>query len=222
MNGILFKPWRIKAIADNPDMEWQFREVIKPQPVFDNGVWEYRTGKKYGVVGESTNTELVFRQLLIPFAKYKVGELVYIMEAYTWVTLAEKDPWKDRAIADGSFRRKPDGSPVTMRYKLDGYEAVFNWETPMFMPAWAARYTIRILGNEAQRVQEISWADCLAEGVIEKEGDNFYPSETSRLVYSVPQGAFIDIWDTTYPKYPWDRNPWVFKYSFKLEAKAES
>ena len=33
MKGILFKPWKTKAIAESsPDFEWQTRRVIKPQP----------------------------------------------------------------------------------------------------------------------------------------------------------------------------------------------
>ena len=37
MRGILFKPWKIKFIAEHPDMELQTRRVIKPQPKYQKG-----------------------------------------------------------------------------------------------------------------------------------------------------------------------------------------
>ena len=77
MNGILFKPWKIKAIAED-DREWQTRRVIKPQPC-DDTTFIYADGY----------CSLQAKNGYAPYAKsrYQVGEVVYIKEkALYWVS----------------------------------------------------------------------------------------------------------------------------------------
>ena len=95
----------------------------------------------------------------------QVGDRLWVRETFTWVTLGEKDPWKDRAIADGTFRRMPNGEPVKMCYKADGYEIGSRWYPSIHMPRWASRITLEITKVRAERVQEITEVDAKAEGL---------------------------------------------------------
>ena len=204
MNGILMKPWKVEAIADNPDREWQTRRL--------SGLKEInKEPDKWSVVpaimGDgfdfyvTTNLSAVLR--IKP--RYKVGELVYIKEAY----YCPVSVW----IEDHC---EPDGRTF---YKLDN-PSLFSgyWKSPLFMPAWAARYFIRITGVEAQRLQEISIDDCKAEGI------HGYTLAKGCLSDNPPDQRwnFIELWDTINPKYPWNTNPWIFKYRFKLLDKKEA
>jgi hypothetical protein len=190
MKGILFKHWKIKAIAENPDREWQTRRVIKPQPIICKGVmrWEKNKGNRFVSINMDKHGDLA-----IPFARYQVGETVYIKEAYYPI-----------------FRNMAT-EPV-MCYKLDQRDpsCVKQWHSPMMMPEKYARHFIKILAIKAERLQEISWLDCLAEGIGEDKEGFFYDTH-----YSVPQGAFIELWDSINRDYQWDSNPFVFAYTFR-------
>jgi hypothetical protein len=148
--------------------------------------------------------------------RYHVGQTVYIKEAYTYVTLAEKDPWKDRAIADGSFRRMPNGEPVTMGYKMDGYEIPASWSSPLFMPEWAARHFVVITGVGIGRLQDITIGDCLREGCPDYLFSEYEESEIE-LSYP-PKINFVRLWNSLKPTYTWEDNPYVFVYKFKLKG----
>jgi len=196
MNGILIKSYLIpKIVAREKTVT---RRVIQIHP--DN--FSICKDHPHCFIWDFNNSHYIFKP------RYHVDEVVYVKETYTYVTLAEKDPWKDRAIADGSFRRKPDGSPVAMRYKLDGYEPA-KWETPLFMPAWAARYFIQITDVRPERLQDIWIKDAIAEGFsLDLNMQHFG-------TYKDPITKFTEAWDSINPDYPFDSNSWVFRYAFK-------
>jgi hypothetical protein len=222
MKGIVFKPDMIKAIIEG--RKTQTSRVINPkmiekchhcQHLFEEHDWgtynNPSTEYLPACLVENCNCES-----FIPQSRYQVGETVYIKEAFTYVTLAEKDHWKDRAIKDGSFRRKPDDSPVTVWYKLQGFEIGADWENPRTMPAWAARYFIMITNVRAERLQEITYNDCWAEGI-----DRDLP--TVRRVNDLineqitPKTYFKELGNKiNKPPYDWNSNPWAWVYGFKL------
>ncbi len=156
--------------------------------------------------------------------RYQVGEVVYI-----------KELWATESLYNWC---KPSEIPNTARifYLSDGHDyrfavgkwrsplfmfAVGKWRSPLFMPAWAARRFVQVTKIGIGRLQNISWEDCLLEGIKDKGGDNFYSPETPNLLYSVPQGAYAKLWDSVYPKYPWAINPWEFTYTLKLVPRPE-
>jgi hypothetical protein len=117
----------------------------------------------------------------------------------------------------------------------DGYEgARFNRRRPsIHMPRWASRITLEITDVRVQRVQEISEADALAEGVtrdyLPPDSDNFHPPGsygfvrhpgevgTQATIYRTPQDAFHSLWNSLNEKrgYGWDQNPWVWTITFQ-------
>jgi len=120
---------------------------------------------------------------------YHVGEVVYVKEA-----------WCESYY----------GEPIC--YKLDGGESPGPkgfWRSPLFMPARAARYFIQITDAKPQRLQEITEEDAEKEGLISQR---IYDCGTCRLKFKL-------LWDSINPRYPWESNPWVFVYSFKLVEK---
>jgi len=217
MKGILFKPDMIKAIVEGK--KTVTRRLISKQR--ESSECELMPGHdKDSIVWLFRHEAL--SEIISVKPRYQVGEVVYIKEAYTYVTLAEKDPWKDRAIADGSFRRMPNGDPVTVWFKLDGYEIGSRWETPMFMPAWAARYFIKIKDVRAERLQEISWKDTHAEGIL--RFDREHPDIDGGVGYNrgargLPMryesiAAYMDLWNSINKDYQWESNPWCWVYTF--------
>jgi hypothetical protein len=85
------------------------------------------------------------------------------------------------------------------------------------MPRWASRITLEVVNVRVERLQEISEADAIAEGV--------YTNEQALQKLGLPadtklQGTCVDkyriVWESINgKKYPWASNPWVWVVEFK-------
>jgi len=229
MKGILFKPWKIKAIADNPDREYQTRRVIKPQ--FRDWQGHYWYGKANGYHLQFNDYTL---EEIKKHSRYQVGEVVYIKEAWCAVkdgapgecVSTTKQDWDIIQYQDKWLLKSPSKKCIVGRQ-------TFSWRSPLFMPAWAARIFIRITDVLPQRLQEISAAEALKEGISGKgmsrdwvrdeghiEGRNFSGLPTNGYAerWYIAQSA--KLWNSINPKYPWESNPWVFRYTFEVVKDA--
>lgn len=192
MKGILFKPDMIKAIVEN--RKTVTRRVIKWRPLHEGlnlsfsglSVGDYMTdvptsGKVLYSMGGACWQQRTERE----FPHYKVGETVYIKEAWCL-----PDPTDKRTIC---YR----GEPVTTGQK---------WKSPMFMPEWSARYFLKIVSVRPERLQEITEEDAFLEGCSIGYGANFQISR--KEMYQI-------LWDSINPKTPWASNPWVWRIEFE-------
>ena len=138
-------------------------------------------------------------------AYYKVGEIVAVAQNYS----------SFYNILDNT-RPIPEGA---------------GWDNKMFVRADLMPHQIRITGIKCERLQDISAADCLKEGIFISEyfGDNgkyhlfgfdgvFYETEGwfARDWYNTPREAFAALIDKVSGKGTWASNPWVVCYEFEL------
>jgi hypothetical protein len=84
------------------------------------------------------------------------------------------------------------------------------WRPSIFMPRWASRITLEITDVRVERLQDISEADALAEGVTHSLS---HPAgRTAAENYSW-------LWDDINGEGAWASNPWVWVLTFKrIEA----
>jgi hypothetical protein len=91
------------------------------------------------------------------------------------------------------------------------------------MPRWASRITLLVTDVRVERLQDISGADAIAEGLMENpaalrsavemgchwgfEGDDRYGS---------PISAYATLWDHINGFGAWDANPWIAAYTFTV------
>lgn len=81
-----------------------------------------------------------------------------------------------------------------------------------FMPRWASRITLEITCVRVERLQDISDADALAEGI--------YPTRTG-LYPGATVAEFCNLWQSIHGPGSWEANPWVWVIEFrKAEHKA--
>ena len=101
---------------------------------------------------------------------------------------------------------------------LNGVQGEKGWKSPRFMPKWACRIWLEITRVRVERVQDISYDDCIAEGIVDvarAEKRKSRPGER-------PIEQFATRWEIlNLPRgYGWDLNPWVWVIEFKkLEGK---
>jgi len=193
MKGILFKPDMIMAIADG--RKTVTRRVVNPQPIITRQFVDYKN-----------ITTLI--ENLGEYARYKVGEVVYIKEAHRFI--------------------QNDGNPYDfgIQYKLDSqvkwwrdngnlmnYPIDEKWRSPLFLKEIFARYFIKIAGVRAEQVQKITYDDCLSEGVLPMHYLDNGSAEKWQL-----KSSFANLWDSINKDYPFGSNPYVFRYKFGLTS----
>ncbi len=76
-----------------------------------------------------------------------------------------------------------------------------KYRPPMFMPRWASRLTLTLTDVRVERLQAISEADALAEGIAG------HPDG--------PWHAYRSLWTLINGPGSWDANPWVWVVEFR-------
>lgn len=138
---------------------------------------------------------------------YKVGEVVAVAQSYSELS------W------DANFYN----TLKSMCERLPQYE-LKGWDNKMFVKADLMPHQIRITDIEVERLQDISDDDCLKEGIFEDYDEHGGMYTTPFYDYKgndgdgffTPQEAFAALIGKVSGKGTWERNPWVFAYTFEL------
>ena len=196
MQGILMKPDMIQATVEGRKTNTRRAEASLREINKEPDEW-VRFEARDNIQGLFSFYSFAKAALRVCKSRYHAGETVYIKEAIQ---------------QSGDFAVYRLGQqPVMFFQSLNRFH--WRWQkdylSPLHLPQEAARHFILIEAVRAERLWEISWADCLAEGIIQR-GDDFI----CKCAYSVPQGAFIELWNSINPKQPWESNPVCWVYSF--------
>lgn len=102
-------------------------------------------------------------------------------------------------------------SPLVRYYATDDVHELRRKRPSIHMPRWASRLTLTVTDVRVQRLQEISEADAIAEGVCED------PLETPLDAGQEPlRHLFADLWNSLHGPDAWDANPWVCALTFEV------
>jgi len=94
------------------------------------------------------------------------------------------------------------------------------------MPRWASRITLLVSDVRVLRLQSLSEADAIAEGILvgepmpevpDSEGDIYHDGVTDPIDGWTrdPVEAFANRWSATHGPHAWDRNPWCCVLTFR-------
>lgn len=138
--------------------------------------------------------------------KYKIGEVVAVAQSYN-------------SFYDDTY------NPVL-------FPAGAGWGNKMFVKAELMPYQIRITGIKCERLQDISDAECMKEGVVggiigyyvpgikckDWSKESYVDTEDGRTwkLFPTPREAFATLIDKVSGRGAWARNPWVVAYEFEL------
>lgn len=193
MKGILFQPEMIKAIIEG--RKTQTRRVINPQPSlrFQDKTPDFIRGLIV-ILGKS------YDDCYEVHPRYDFGDIVYIKEKY----------WQDQSGGVWGYMDTIEWPPSNC-----GGKAI----SPLFMPAWAARYYIEIDDIWAERLQDISEEDVIFEGT--RAWFDNHPQKINRDTPPIiDQHYFAVMWnEINKPPHDWESNPWVWKYVFHMVVK---
>jgi hypothetical protein len=89
------------------------------------------------------------------------------------------------------------------------------WRPSIFMRRWMSRLTLDVTGIRVERLQDISEADALAEGITRVRGDLFGVDGVIPFEHHYPQDAYAALWESINGKGSWAANPWVWVVNFR-------
>lgn len=147
---------------------------------------------------------------------YKIGEEVAIAQSYKQCWDIYQKQWE--SYNDPSSWRTPDA------ILGDSVQETAGWTNKMFVKAEYMPHAIRIKSIKAERLQSISEADIMREGIMEGEfmntWDRYYYDSwgdvPNHITFPTARAAFASLIDRISGRGTWERNPWVFAYEFKL------
>jgi hypothetical protein len=84
------------------------------------------------------------------------------------------------------------------------------WRPSIHMCRWASRLTLEVTGVCVERLQDISEADAIAEGLRRTDVGAWLPGPCDH-----PEWAYHQLWDQINGAGSWDANPWVWVVEFK-------
>lgn len=187
---ILFNGPMVRALLDGS--KTQTRRVVKPQPDWvnpDASVGNALTVAKIGKRVGMANRICSYGQ---------PGSRLWVRE--TWAAPHAYDHLPPRMIPQDA----------RIHYAATEDRGGLLWRPSIHMPRWASRITLEVTGVRVERLQEISEADAMAEGVAETAKHLQGLSACLEHCY-----AYQDLWESINGPGSWDENPWVWVVEFK-------
>jgi len=132
-------------------------------------------------------------------------------------TLWVRETWRNDFIPHEDGPEYGEGRHVGYLYAADPGEKG-PWRPSIFMPRQASRITLRITDVRVERLQEISAADCYAEG-IERPAPGAIGSE--KCGYDNARNGYRKLWESINGVGSWEANPYVWCVAFERIANSE-
>lgn len=214
--GVPFSDDNARAIEEN--RKTQFRLPMKVQATYDpTGRWSYcvsstdnssRDTWGYLVVdpaGSCYTERGIEREVVRLKAPYRSSELLYCRQTFAIEVapgIGSRGPVVYRTDCDRDMNACPFPRAEYGR-----------WKHARYMKREQARpYLLEVVGVHAERLQDISEKDAEAEGVSPA-----FPVADKRWVV-----GFRRAWNAKHGEGAWDRNDWVWAYTFKrIEANGQ-
>lgn len=138
--------------------------------------------------------------------------------------------WRDEVAIAQSYSSIVEQDPDNDygNYYIKQFKYTPAWTNKMFAKANLMPHRIRITGIRVERLQDITEEDCLREGIQEyypyiKRDPNdkartfqYFRDGKIRYRQSPAPACFAHLIDDISGRGTWERNPWVFVYSFEL------
>ncbi|WP_262033994.1 ASCH domain-containing protein [Serratia liquefaciens] len=170
---------------------------------------------------DHANSQSYYREHC-PFGQ--VGDRLWVREAYQG-PLFNFDQMETYLEDTSKFER-----PEFCEYRADGgrtpeyYDADDNlrhgWKPSIHMPRWASRILLEITAVRVERLNDISEADAINEGIdadsLAESQDNYdCIADHNMTGRPTAKGHFSDLWQSIYGEESWAANPWVWVIEFK-------
>lgn len=242
MKPILFNTEMVKAILDG--RKTVTRRVVKPQPMCygtnttiephnnDFFLSAERRWLRCRICGNDPEYSREGSNISHHWnSPYDLGDILYVREtwAYGYVDTTDFECRCNECFFEELKAGTEKDSFLMPRYfyrteNLDGLNV--RWHPSIHMPKEAARLFLRVTGVRVERLQDITYEGCKAEGF----DGSIFTDDTEGLP-AIAINRFSKLWDSTVPKHPnkfksykyyWKDNPWVWVIEFERISQKEA
>lgn len=151
---------------------------------------------------------------------YAPGDRLWVREAFIGPYAYEVNEYPPRDWGNKPIWFPADG-PVPDKFTGQFWHRA---RPSIHMPRWASRLTLTVTDVRVHRLQEISEADAVAEGIEQARSGRFYDPTVSRGtaahlggMHHGARSAYEALWNSLHGPHAWDANPWVAAYSFAVQ-----
>lgn len=136
-----------------------------------------------------------------PWQKVKAGDRLWVRENF-------------KEVAEGRLRITQADYPqcVPAHYQnIPSLADIRNWKPSIHMPRWASRLTLGVTAVKIERLQSITPADAIAEGIPPSANSQTIDCDTPNPVH-----GFRDLWISLHGAGSWEANPEVVAITFTV------
>lgn len=204
--GIIFSAPMVRALLDG--RKTQTRRLFKPRgfefythPESGGRYNQYRpyrdgTWDETRLIGSGPMTPFMWGNGLYSYLSYSTSDRLYVRECIH----NNLDPLCYRADMPSS---DPEGP----------------WRPSIHMPRWASRLWLAVTDVRVQRLQDISEADAIAEGIESAAlTDHWKDYGVDPLPFSSPVESYQSLWNSLHaaPGTTWADDPWIVAVTFDV------
>ena len=196
----------------------QTRRIITPQPYYDENVgmvWkDYASGRGSSDFDEPQASYRNF----VHHSRYKVGEIVAVAQCYSDIIERLQNP-KMAYCAEHYESNLGKAMDLLRECEMGEHKGFGN---KMFVKPELMPHQIKITNIRVNRLQDITYYECLSEGIqIAGEDDMnplayIYTFNGANQYFYHPREAYATLIDRIAGSGTWDSNPYVFVYDFEL------
>ncbi len=208
---ILFSAPMVRALLAGT--KTQTRRVVKHEHSAEIEVWRWNgVSWRFGVYGEG-GVAADMGGMACPYGG--CGDSLWVKE--TWRPQASRTQvaWNVHYAADGQgLTASLAMVPETWRRPK---AAATGNVSPLFMPRWASRITLGIVGVRVEKLKDISGRDAMAEGLTQC-GDKGWHAGDEAACWTDPRDAYRALWENINGADSWTLNPWVWVVEFNTRV----
>lgn len=223
---ILFSAPMVRALMAGT--KTQTRRAMKPQPTEDFrplavGWYTPATYDRHGEMVEGKDIFGVYGDEEGYKCPYGApGDRLWVRESLKYITSDPVTGEEDSPMhcyAASIPPGKSSANPYEPNYLFadDGEPHLPSRSVPsIHMPRWASRLDLEITRVRVERLQDISEADAIAEGLPYSKRWEGHGDEEGRYFHCTdPRRSYEQLWEHINGEGSWDGNPWVWVLEFK-------
>lgn len=210
---IIFSAPMIRALLEG--RKTQTRRILKPQPFPVGGQFyrpfprtDPRQWHSVSAAGLTVNIQTV---------PYAPGDRLWVREAHYLTDDGDEAYAVFAEDQDGVSAHLAEMQTLMASYPDNDWSSHLRLRPSIHMPRWASRLTLIVTDVRVQRLQEITAADTIAEGVQCRTCEATNQSACSGLGCFASMDAFAALWNSIHGPGAWDANPWVCVISFTVQ-----
>lgn len=209
---ILFSGEMVRAILEG--RKTQTRRVVKSR--HESGLFQVcfnkATGNVTGIESLDWDERNIEKDVICPYGK--PGDVLWVRESFAELKNGHNEKW---------IEYKADGMPNHSDF------GDWKWKPSIHMPKAACRLFLKIKSVRVERLQDISEADAVAEGVdnwtwkdMAAPQNWLHYSEENAPPLTSAVDSFITLWEKINGLGSFLENPWVWVVEFEKCDKPEN